>query len=72
MSGTRILRIALGEAVAKIRNWGVEDSEEDMNIPVWAGVIPLETCAMEPIAEAGCAKFPAPALPLALQRQAKP
>jgi len=43
-----------------------------MNIPVWAGVIPLETCAMEPIAEAGCAKFPAPALPLALQRQAKP
>lgn len=72
LSGTRILRIALGEAAAKIRNWGVEDSAEDMNIPVWAGVIPLETCAMEPIAEAGCAKFPAPALPLALQRQAKP
>ena len=72
LSGTRILRIALHEAAAKIRNWGVEDSAEDMNIPVWAGVVPLKTLAMTPVAEAGCAEFPAPALPLALQRQAKP
>ena len=33
--------LPLAEAAAKIRNWGVEDSEEDMAIPVWAGVIPL-------------------------------
>lgn len=72
LSGTRILRIALAEAAAKIRNWGVEDSAEDMIIPVWAGVIPLETVAMASVAETGCAGFPVPALPLALQRPARP
>ena len=34
IAGTRLLRIPLDEAVAKIRNWGVEDSADDMDIPV--------------------------------------
>ena len=67
LAGTRILRLALHEAAAKIRNWGVEDSAEDMTIPVWAGVIPLSQRAGQPVAEAGCADFPPPALPLVLQ-----
>jgi nitroimidazol reductase NimA-like FMN-containing flavoprotein (pyridoxamine 5'-phosphate oxidase superfamily) len=67
LAGTRILRIPLAEAAAKIRNWGVEDSAEDMNIPVWAGIIPLSTQARAPQAEAGCASYSPPRLPKALE-----
>jgi nitroimidazol reductase NimA-like FMN-containing flavoprotein (pyridoxamine 5'-phosphate oxidase superfamily) len=63
LAGTRILRLALGEAVAKVRNWGVEDSAEDLGIPVWAGVIPLTLQAGTPLAETGCGDFPRPGLP---------
>jgi nitroimidazol reductase NimA-like FMN-containing flavoprotein (pyridoxamine 5'-phosphate oxidase superfamily) len=66
LSGTRILRIPLAEAAAKIRNWGVEDNAEDMNIPVWAGVIPLTTQAGTPQPEPGSASYPLPSLPKAL------
>lgn len=68
LAGTRILRLPLAEAAAKIRNWGPEDSAEDMAVPVWAGVVPL-TCmagALQP--EAGSDAFAAPALPRTLQR----
>lgn len=54
IAGTRLLHIPLDEAVAKIRNWGVEDSADDMDIPVWAGVMPLALRAGPLQAEAGC------------------
>jgi nitroimidazol reductase NimA-like FMN-containing flavoprotein (pyridoxamine 5'-phosphate oxidase superfamily) len=42
MAGTRILRIVLDEAAAKIRTGGaVNDDDDDPSIPVWSGVIPL-------------------------------
>ncbi|MDR1934247.1 MAG: pyridoxamine 5'-phosphate oxidase family protein [Candidatus Accumulibacter sp.] len=41
MSGTRVLRIALEEAAAKMRAGGVLDADDDLSIPVWAGVVPL-------------------------------
>jgi nitroimidazol reductase NimA-like FMN-containing flavoprotein (pyridoxamine 5'-phosphate oxidase superfamily) len=66
LAGTRILRIPLAEAAAKIRNWGVEDSAEDMNIPIWAGVIPLTTQAGPAQPETGSIGFPQPSLPNAL------
>lgn len=72
LAGTRILRLALHEAAAKIRNWGVEDSAEDMNIPVWAGIVPLGLCARAIVAEAGCGDFPPPALPSSLQEEPRP
>lgn len=50
-AGTRVARLRLDEAAAKIRNWGVEDSEEDLGIPVWAGVVPLALQAGQPQAE---------------------
>jgi len=67
LAGTRILRIALTEAAAKIRNWGAEDSAEDMNIPVWAGVIPIAGTAGKMLPESGSGHFTKPRLPLALQ-----
>jgi nitroimidazol reductase NimA-like FMN-containing flavoprotein (pyridoxamine 5'-phosphate oxidase superfamily) len=66
LSGTRILRIPLAEAAAKIRNWGVEDNAEDMNIPVWAGVIPLTMQVGIPQPETGNASYSQPNLPIAL------
>lgn len=67
LAGTRILRLPLSEAAAKIRNWGVEDSPEDMNIPVWAGVIPLTLQPGSAQPEAGCTDYPPPRLPTALR-----
>ena len=52
LNATTVLRIALDEASAKVRDWGVKDDEEDLEWPVWAGVIPLRTMAGEPVTEA--------------------
>ena len=38
----------LNEASAKIRAAGVADDEEDYALPIWAGVIPMRTVALEP------------------------
>lgn len=62
LAGTCILRLPLSEAVAKIRNWGAEDSAEDMAIPVWAGVVPLTIQVGAPLPEPGCGEFPPPQL----------
>lgn len=51
LNATSVLRIALDEASAKVRDWGVNDDEEDLDWPVWAGVIPLRTLAGEPVTE---------------------
>ena len=63
MAGTRLLRISLDEAAAKSRTGGVIDAEEDMAIPVWAGVIPLKLRADPPEADAACASTNPPKLP---------
>ena len=52
LNATTLLRIALDEASAKVRDWGVKDDAEDLGWPVWAGVIPLRTVAGEPVTEA--------------------
>lgn len=52
LNATTVLRIALDEASAKVRDWGVKDDEEDLDWPVWAGVIPLRTVQGEPVMEA--------------------
>ena len=51
LNATSVLRIALDEASAKVRDWGVKDDEEDLDWPVWAGVIPLRTLAGEAVTE---------------------
>lgn len=63
LAGTAVLRLTLNEAAAKIRNWGVEDDACDLEIPVWAGVVPLRSIAGEMEAEAAGTDFPQPSLP---------
>ena len=49
MRATTVLSVPLEEASAKIRTGPPLDDEEDYELPVWAGVIPLTLEAGEPI-----------------------
>jgi nitroimidazol reductase NimA-like FMN-containing flavoprotein (pyridoxamine 5'-phosphate oxidase superfamily) len=53
LKGTTILAVSLEEASAKIRTGGPKDIEEDLELPVWAGVIPLELVPRQPIPDNG-------------------
>lgn len=41
LAATTVLRISLEEAATKISNTNPSDKEEDLNLPVWAGILPL-------------------------------
>jgi nitroimidazol reductase NimA-like FMN-containing flavoprotein (pyridoxamine 5'-phosphate oxidase superfamily) len=45
---TMVLRMPLGEASAKIRSGPAKEEEDDLALPVWAGVIPLRLMAGNP------------------------
>lgn len=49
MRATLVLALSLVEASAKIRTGPPVDDEEDYELPVWAGVVPLRLVAGEPI-----------------------
>ncbi len=63
ISGTKLLRISLHEAAAKIRTGGVIDADDDMAIPVWAGVVPLALKSGQPERDAACEAEAPPRLP---------
>lgn len=46
--GTTVLRLALDHASAKIRTGGPIDDDEDYELPIWAGVVPMTTTYGEP------------------------
>jgi nitroimidazol reductase NimA-like FMN-containing flavoprotein (pyridoxamine 5'-phosphate oxidase superfamily) len=48
LRATSVLRIPLEEASAKVRTGPPGDDAEDMELPVWAGVVGLRTVAEEP------------------------
>jgi uncharacterized protein len=48
LRATAVLRLPLEEASAKVRSGPPLDDEEDMSLPVWAGVVDLRTVAAEP------------------------
>jgi uncharacterized protein len=49
MKATSVLRVPIEEFSAKVRVGPPIDDEEDMSFPTWAGVVPLEMKAGEPI-----------------------
>ena len=48
MRATTVLALPLEEVSAKVRTGGPVDDEADYTLPVWAGVLPLETIARTP------------------------
>jgi len=51
LKATTVLAVPLEEVSAKVRTGGPNDDEPDYDLPVWAGVVPLETAVREPIAD---------------------
>lgn len=51
LKATTVLALPLEEVSAKVRTGGPVDDEADYTLPVWAGVLPIETVAKEPIAD---------------------
>jgi uncharacterized protein len=48
---TTVLRMAIDEASGKVRTGGPIDDDEDLTLPVWAGVLPVTTAFGAPVAE---------------------
>ncbi len=49
LKGTAVLALGLDEASAKVRTGPPVDDDEDYELPVWAGVIPLSLAAAAPV-----------------------
>lgn len=46
---TMVLALPIHEGSAKVRTGGPIDDEEDLDLPVWAGVVPLRLVSGEPV-----------------------
>lgn len=51
LRATSVIAVTIEEASAKIRSGPPKDNRNDMDLPVWAGVIPFEAVAGEPVAD---------------------
>jgi nitroimidazol reductase NimA-like FMN-containing flavoprotein (pyridoxamine 5'-phosphate oxidase superfamily) len=60
IKGTTILSLPLDEASAKIRSGPPVDDEDDLALPVWAGIVPLRLEPSEPTAADGIDGSPPP------------
>ena len=52
LKATTVLSLPLEEVSAKVRTGGPIDDEPDYALPMWAGVLPLETVAKTPLPDA--------------------
>lgn len=48
---TMVLSFKIEEISAKVRTGGPKDDDEDYDLPIWAGVVPLETQRLTPISD---------------------
>ncbi len=48
LKATSVLELALDEVSAKVRTGPPVDDEEDYALPIWAGVVPIQTSVREP------------------------
>ncbi|MBV9073254.1 MAG: pyridoxamine 5'-phosphate oxidase family protein [Acidobacteria bacterium] len=49
MKATSVLRLPISEASVKVRTGDPKDDPEDLDMDVWAGVVPLHTVAGQPV-----------------------
>jgi hypothetical protein len=54
-----VIELEIDEASAKIRTGPPGDVSADMDLPVWAGELPITTSFGEPVPDAACSR-PAP------------
>ncbi|MDN3582296.1 pyridoxamine 5'-phosphate oxidase family protein [Mucilaginibacter flavus] len=58
---TTALAFKIEEASAKIRSGMPVDDDEDLELPIWSGLIPLQTRRMSPLADSLSQTIPVPA-----------
>ncbi len=51
LKATEIIALEIEEASAKVRSGGPVDKRKDMQMPIWAGVLPLALVAGEPVSD---------------------
>jgi hypothetical protein len=68
LRATSVLALPLDEVSAKTRSGPPLDEPEDMNVPVWAGVVPLSLMAGQPEPDAACLSDEPPTVPAFLRR----
>lgn len=51
-AATLVLELTIKTASAKIREEGVLDEKEDIELPIWAGIIPIKQVALPPESDA--------------------
>jgi len=62
LRGTLVLALPLDECSVKVRTGGPKEEPEDMDLPMWAGVIPVTTTYGAPVPDADlCDDPPVPA-----------
>jgi nitroimidazol reductase NimA-like FMN-containing flavoprotein (pyridoxamine 5'-phosphate oxidase superfamily) len=57
---TDVLVLPIDEASVKLRTGGPKDDDEDMDLPIWAGVVPLTLTPGAPIPDKGVDGLPLP------------
>ncbi|MBG0559934.1 bifunctional pyridoxamine 5'-phosphate oxidase family protein/GNAT family N-acetyltransferase [Actinoplanes aureus] len=63
LAQTSVLALPLAEVSVRARGGGVMDDPDDLDLPYWAGVLPLRTVAGPPLTEPGVAAAPPAYLP---------
>ncbi|BAL92134.1 hypothetical protein AMIS_69140 [Actinoplanes missouriensis 431] len=63
LAQTSLLALPLAEVSVRVRSGGVGDEPEDLDLPYWAGVLPLRTVAGPPEPDAGVTQAPPAYLP---------
>ncbi len=51
LKATKVLRLRIEEASAKVRTGGPIDEEDDYALPIWAGEIPIHTIVGDPVVD---------------------
>ena len=57
---TTVLSFDIDEASAKTRNGMPNDEEEDKPLPIWSGIIPIETSRRDPVPDELSRDIPLP------------
>ena len=60
MAATMIVELSLDKISAKSRTGDPSDDDEDLALPIWAGLLPIETKVGTPITAANAAAIPVP------------
>jgi hypothetical protein len=69
LKATEVIELAIDEASAKIRTGPPGDAAADMDLPVWAGEIPLVLTVGDPVTDEQCS-LPVPEYVSAYSREA--